>query len=297
MNWRKPGVEEPDQTKIALGIGMALGVVVLCWIVFARSGEESVSSNGFRDGGAGRMAAAFSAPRRAQASPSTPQSAFSAAPSSVKTEALPGAAAALPAAPAPAPAAAPTAPPPAPAPVDPRELAAAGVPTDAKGLARLGAQKGMLTTVIGRLLDHPRVLAAIFNNKMIVDAVMDRDVSRRNCADAHALAGVLSSPNSGPAKELLPLVSRVLSHPDAASAFATSEMGNRLLSCPSVSGLAHDQAALTGVVTANPQALSLLTDPRLTQALAANPEGGAVLSAVESGLGGGMGSAAGPPPP
>jgi len=293
--WRQPARAEPhDNAKLALAIGMALGVLVLLWIVFARSGEESVSSSGFNEGGSGRAPASLAFERRGQTGLEMVHTGLDAAPGAVKPEALSGAGTAASAAPAgPAPAgglgAGPGATAPAggaAAPPDPREMAAAGLPTDASGLKRLGAEKGLLTSVVGRLLDHPRLLAAIFNNKLVVDAVMDRDVSRRNCSDSGALASVLSSPNSGPAAKMAPLISNVLSHPDAAAAFATSEMGNRVLACPSVQGLVHNPSALMGVVTANPQVIALISDPRVATALSANSAGSAILGEVQSGLNG-----------
>ncbi|HEX4047446.1 MAG TPA: hypothetical protein VH309_06410, partial [Elusimicrobiota bacterium] len=174
------------------------------------------------------------------------------------------------------------------APPDPKELAAAGVPTDAAGLKRLGSDGGLLTGAIARLLDHPRILRALLDNKLVVDALMDRDDSKRNCADAGALQAGLSSPGAASYEsQMMPLVSGVLSRPDTLAAVAGSRMASRLMSCPSVQGLAHDPAGLMAIATSNPQAVSMVSDPRVTQALSSTSEGSSLLGGVQSSVGGG----------
>ncbi len=303
MNWRRPGEDDgSDATKLAFGIGAAAGLLVLGWVFFARSGEEGVSSNGFRDGGAGGVASPFSRERRSQTGLAFVRLTESSAPSSVRPEALPGAAAAAPALPAPSagvapapagasPAGAPEAAGPA-APPDPGELAKAGLPTDPAGLKRLGSDSGLLTGAIARLLDHPRILRALLDNKTVVDALMDREDSRRNCSDAGALQSSLSAPGAGAYEtQMMPLVKAALARPEAVAAMAGSEMGSRLMACPSLQGLAHNPAGLMAIATANPQAVAMVSDPRVTQALTSSAQGASLLGGVQSSVGVGGGGA------
>ena len=183
--------------------------------------------------------------------------------------------------------AAPAAQAPAPVPAaDPKELAAAGLPTDAKGLQRLGAEKGLLSAAVRKLMDHPRILKAILDNKLVVDAVMGRETSRRNCSDPGALKAILSDPKSGPMANLYPLVSQALSKPASASAMLSSELGSRIMDCPSTKAMTSDPSMMMSVAMANPATLKMVSDPRVAQALTANPQAAGMFANVQSGLGG-----------
>ena len=292
--WRGWGDEEggPDPRKISFAIGAGLGALVLCWMVFARSGEENVSSNGFSDGGAGVAPASFSFERRKQTGLSMVSGAVAAAPSSVKTEAVPGSASG--AAPAAAPPAAAVRAPVAVvsetsgavAPPDTKEMAAAGVPTDPAGLMKIGGDVGLLTNAISRLLDHPRILRALLDNTTVVNALMDREDARRACSDAGALQAGLSSPGAGAYEmKMMPLVSAALARPDAVTALAGSQMGARMMACPSAQALARNPAGLMAIAAANPQVVSMVSDPRVAQALASTSEGTSLVGGVQSSIG------------
>lgn len=292
--WRNPDQQEdkadPVFLKLSFAIGALLGLLVLGWMRFARADEERVvSSSGFSEGGAGLASSPFSANPGARTGLSLVSRSDAPPPSSVRLDSTPGVspyAAPAPAQTAGAVAAAPAQAPAAPAPsspVDPKEMAAAGLPTDAAGLQRFGSNNRMMTDAIARLIDHPRILKALFDNKLVVSALMDRETSRRNCSDASALQSALSSPDAGQAMNAFSsLFSSVLSRPDTAAALAGSEMGSRLLSCPSVHALASSPAGLMGIVTSNPQALTMVSDPRIAQALSSLPQGPALLGGVQS---------------
>ena len=71
------------------------------------------------------------------------------------------------------------------------------MPTDAKGLRNLGAKEGLLSALAAKMLDHPKIMAAIFNNKQVVDAFMSRARVKENCESGGALKSYLSDPSSG----------------------------------------------------------------------------------------------------
>ena len=306
--WGGEGEEGPDRTKVAFAAGAGLGLLVLGWMMFARSGEEGVSSSGFSEGGAAVASTPFSRDRRGQTGLAMVHPSDAAAPASVRLDSTPGASpyaagasdagaagSNAPAAPAPAAATAAGAAAAAgsPAAVDPKEMAAAGLPTDAAGLKKMGGDSGMMTDAIARLIDHPRILKALFDNKLLVGALMDGDSAKRNCNDAGALQSALSSPGAGSyTGQMMGLVSSVLSRPDTVAALAGSEMGSRLLSCPSVHALASNPSGLMAIATANPQALQMVTDPRVAQALATIPQGPSLLGGVESSWSSGAGASA-----
>lgn len=283
--------DEEDWREIRRGFlaGAAGGLVVVLWMWLAHSPDETISSRGFDvSGGGGYMGGLPSQPSGSRMIFAKRDQEGGLA--SVAPEAVPGGASEpsdeTEAAPAPPPAAAPASAA-AKRESDPRELAKAGLPTDARGLAGLGARKGLLSAVVEKFLDHPAVLKAVFNNKLVVDAFMSRDISKRNCSDAGALKSYLSDPNSAGMTKVYPVLQTVLSHPDAAAALAGTEMADRITSCPSIKALSSDSSAVTAVAMSNPQAVMLMGDPRLTMAMASNPQASGMLSSMQSSMGGG----------
>jgi hypothetical protein len=172
----------------------------------------------------------------------------------------------------------------------PAEMASAGLPADAAGLRNLGQGHGLLLAAVTRLLDHPRLVSAIFNNRLVVDGLMSRSTSQKNCSDPAALAAIISNPQSKVVTSILPVVQAVLARPDTAAAFAGSEMATRLAACPSVSGLANSPAAVVSIAQSNPEALTMLSDPRVIQAVGANPPVQTLFNDVQSNLGGSAGA-------
>jgi len=166
---------------------------------------------------------------------------------------------------------------------DPKELAKVGLPTDAKGLAGLGARQGVLSAVVEKFLAHPAVLKAVFNNKLVVDAFMNRDIAKRNCSDAGALKNYLSDSQSAGMTKVFPVIQTVLNHPEAAGALAGTAMAKRVMDCPSVKAVSNDQAAVGAIAVGNPQAMMLMADPRLTAALVSNPQASSMLSGLTGG--------------
>ena len=165
-------------------------------------------------------------------------------------------------------------------------LASAGIPTGAKELNRLGAQQGLLSSMAEKLLDHPNVLKAIFNNKMVVDAFMNRDVSRKNCANGAALKSYLSDANSAGMQKVFPVIQAALSRPDTAVALAGTEMAKRVMSCPSIEQVSNDSGTMMSITMSNPKVLNILSDPRTAMALASSPQAASLLSGAQSKMGG-----------
>lgn len=294
-----------DGIKLKALIGFGCVAAVVAWMMFASPGEEAASSRGFNMGAVG--SAPSGAPGRPfESRPRTSLEMVSAkigdGPAGVTSSLYrqtppsdasvsPAAAASQPpsAAPAPAPAA-PAAAPPASAADEAKELASAGIPTDARGLQNLGAKEGMLSSLAAKMLDHPKILAAVFNNKMVVDAFMSRARVRENCENGGALKNYLSDPKSGGMTKVFPVIEKALSRPDNASslvsALAGTEMVKRLSDCPSLKQVGNDSSAIVSIAMANPKALGLVMDPRGVAALSANPQAAAALAGVTSKLGG-----------
>jgi len=289
-------------------IGAFTAGAVIVWMVFARPGDEAPSTRGFNmgstsgspssgrafetrpktsldmvsakigDGPAGVTPGLLPASQEPQEAPATEEAAVATSQS---------------VAPAPSPAAAPQAPPaPKGNPADEaKTLAGAGIPTDARGLENLGAKEGMLSSLAAKLLDHPKILAAVFNNKRVVDAFMARPGVKENCENGGSLKAYLSDPNSGGMSKVLPVIQKALSSSSNSSALVSAlsgtEMASRLGACPSVKQLGSDSSAVTTIAMANPKALTLLMDPRGMAAVASNPQAAGALAGLQSKLGGG----------
>jgi hypothetical protein len=293
-------------------IGLGCTAAVIAWMVFARPTEQNVSGTGFDMGSAGGSS---KGDRPFAARPKTSLDMVSSAigdgppgvdpgiyrgvlaaptvdPAAPAAAASPAAAAGPPPPAAPAPARNPAAMPPAPSnPADEaKTLASAGIPTDARGLANLGATEGMLSSMAAKLLDHPKVLAAIFNNKTVVNAFMARSGVKENCENGGALKSYLSDPKSGGMSKVFPIIQQALSRPDGGSglvsALAGTEMVKAVSGCPSLKAIGNDSSSIAGIAMANPKALGLLMDPRGAAALASNPQAAGALAGLQGKMAG-----------
>jgi len=310
--WREERAESVpwdwDGIKLKALIGFGCVAAVVAWMMFASPGEEAASSRGFNMGAVG--SAPSGAPGRPfESRPKTSLEMVSAkigdgpagVTSSLYRQSPPADASVSPAAAASQGRSDAPTPPAAPAPAgttaamppaqdEAKELASAGIPTDARGLQNLGAKEGMLSSLAAKMLDHPKILAAVFNNKMVVDAFMSRARVRENCENGGALKNYLSDPKSGGMTKVFPVIEKALSRPDNASslvsALAGTEMVKRLSDCPSLKQVGNDSSAIVSIAMANPKALGLVMDPRGVAALSANPQAAAALAGVTSKLGG-----------
>lgn len=286
-------------------MGACFAFVVVAWMVYARPGDEAVSSRGFDAGGGGSVTAASGRPfdTRPKTGLDMVTSQIGDGPAGVTAgiyagqanageslaSARPGGVMAAPPA-APSGATPPPAPPPSAA-DEAKNLAASGAPTDAKGLNRLGGQPGLLSALAAKLLDHPNLLRAVMNNKTVVDAFMSRSTVKENCQNTGALKSYLSDPNSDGMKDVFPVIQAGMSSQSRASslvsALGDTAMVKALSSCPSLSALSSDTGAIMSIAMGNPKALGLAMDPRGMQALTSNPAAAGILAGVQAKLGGG----------
>jgi hypothetical protein len=296
--WKSPG-DGPDWNKMIPVAGVAAGLLILCWLLLGRSDDSRIASSGFNSGGSSPVVAvpagAALTERRSETGLSFVRSGLDEAPPSSETPQVPaGSAPAAEGAPqtastsaAPAAASAPAA---AEAPPSAAELAAVGVRSDPSSLNKLGAEKGLLSRVVDKALEHPTVLRMLLNNKTLVDAYFSRGLVQKNCSSGSALKSYLM--NGGDPQgvsEEMTIARSLLQHPDAAAVAVGTEFGSRLMACPSVDALSKDPGAVMQVITSNPGALGLVGDPNAMKALASNPQAASLLSGVQSSIGGGAG--------
>lgn len=311
---------EPDRSlrdggnlKQSVFIGAVAAGAVIVWMVFARPSDELQSTSGFDMGStSGSSSGGRPFASRPKTSLDMVSARIGAPPAGMKLDYLPGsqepqetqeaidsaAATSQSTSTAPAPPAAATpgrdaaamaAPPVSPA-DEAKTLAGAGIPTDARGLANLGATQGMLSSLASKLLNHPKALAAVFNNKTVVNAFMARKGVQENCQSGGALKSYLSDPGGGAMTKVFPVIQQALGGSNASglvSALSGTEMAKALGACPSIKELGNDTSAITSIAMANPKAMGLLLDPRGMAAVAGNPQAAGALAGLQSKLGGG----------
>lgn len=158
---------------------------------------------------------------------------------------------------------------------------------DSGKASQLGSQHGLVTKVIEGLLQHPRVLGLVLNNKTLVRAVMNQSDHQKLCSDSQALQSYITDTRdpSGFMRGFQLLQSSA-QYPGATSAILGSELAKTVMQCSSVSQLSHDPNAVMQIATGNPQLISAISNPDLVKALTANPSTGQLFNAFESGLGG-----------
>lgn len=294
-DWRGRDPDEKQKIAASFAVGCILGMGVLAWMVLSRSSSDGrMESQGFdfaapvASGSAPRVGPM--AERRADSGLSMirmggvddPAAAPGAAPASSPPP-MPGDAAA-PGAPPPS-AAGPAGPPPPPTGDGAADAARLGV-EPARDAGRLGGEKGLLSALAAKALEHPAALRYLLNNKTLVDAYFSRDLVKRNCESGAALKSYLMNGNDpGGVSEEVSLAKMFLSHPDAASAASGSEFGKRMMDCPSVGQLAKDPGAALVIMGSNPQLMALLSDPNAARSLAANPAATSLLGGVTSSMG------------
>lgn len=282
--WVAPG-DRPDPRRKylvpAAGIGICL--LALLWWRSARVEEEPLPSSGFQVNGGGPARTPAHEKRdqtglalvyrgqilRDESGAETP------AESPAPTTPLP-----------PAPADAAPAPPDALS-ADAAGLARAGIRSDAAGLTQLGLKDELMIGAVRKLLEHPRVLGYLLNDKTLVDAFFSRDDVREKCASAAAQKAWLADASKPDGVSAwLGLVQEAVRHQESAVVGLSSELGKRMMECPSSKQLANDPGSLMQIAGSNPGIMGLLTDPVSTKALSSDPRAAALLKGATSSLGG-----------
>ncbi len=162
-----------------------------------------------------------------------------------------------------------------------QQAAQAGTPEQNKTNQSYGSRKGYLTLAVGKLMNNPKAVKAMMNNDWIVKGFMARSTVKDATASPQALKNYLQTSPTVTAFLSNGIVQAAMNNPEIATAFASSEMASALLSTPGVQGLLEDPEAVQSLVNNNPQAMQLLTNPNVMNALASNPK--------TAGLLGGMG--------
>lgn len=144
--------------------------------------------------------------------------------------------------------------------------------TRAKEAMGMGYQKGYLSTAVEKVMNNPKAVGAIMNNKYVVEGFMSRGTVKAATGSAQGLADYLKG--SGPSNFINnPVVKAALNNPAIVSAVASSGMISAFMNTPAAKELMSNPQALGDLVNNNPQLMALaMQNPQLLTTLMSNQD-------------------------
>ncbi|MCX5784427.1 MAG: hypothetical protein NTX59_01930 [Elusimicrobia bacterium] len=134
-----------------------------------------------------------------------------------------------------------------------------------------GFKEGYLSYAVGKFMNNPKALGAILNNKYVINGFMSRDNVKAATASPQALANYLKSGTAITNFMKDSVVQSAFNNPKALDAMASSGMVTALLDTPAGKALLNNPQAMADIVTANPELLGLMKDPKIMGLLMSNP--------------------------
>jgi hypothetical protein len=135
----------------------------------------------------------------------------------------------------------------------------------------IGYTEGVMTKVMGSVINSPRAMSAILNNKYVINGFMARNSVREATGSAQGLAKFLKS--NAPAHFINnSLVQAAVANPAIVSAAASSGFANALLSTPAAQELMNNPKLLGDLFESNPQLVAMTLNNPNAMKLLTNPE-------------------------
>lgn len=149
-----------------------------------------------------------------------------------------------------------------------------------KEMTFIGYKKGFLTQAVGKLLNNPNAVKALFDNEFVVKGFLSRESVKKNLSDPNALKNFLT--NSQVISNFLnnEVVKQVLNNPQLLNAVAKSKLMNEIATSKAVTELLSDQNTMNNIITQNPSASKLLSNPNVIMALSSTSQGAKILSGM-----------------
>lgn len=135
------------------------------------------------------------------------------------------------------------------------ELGRLGFSTAAADLLKLGKDRGVLLTGLGRLAGHPTALSAVFNNDKVVSSFSARPEIKEACKDPEKLKPLLLYVLGSPAAR------QWVADPASIKAFTGSKLGLQLQACPAFKTLAQQPTMLATLTKDNAAASAVVANP------------------------------------
>lgn len=156
----------------------------------------------------------------------------------------------------------------------------ASKPEDAKKSQSMGMAYGAISKAVGKLMNNPDAVAAILNNKYVVNGFMSRDTVKNATRNSASLAAYLKNPanlNNFMGKDV---VRRGMDNRELVNAVAGSQLVGALLDTPGGKALLKDPMAIADIMRSNPGMADVLQNPAILSALVSNPKTSGVVSSI-----------------
>jgi hypothetical protein len=135
------------------------------------------------------------------------------------------------------------------------ELGRLGFSTAAADLLKLGKDRGVLLTGLGRLAGHPTALSAVFNNDKVTSSFTTRPEIKEACKDPEKMKPLLLYVLGSSAAR------QWVADPASIKAFTGSKLGQQLQACPAFKTLAQQPKMLATLTKDNAAANAVVTNP------------------------------------
>ncbi len=161
------------------------------------------------------------------------------------------------------------------------QLALESNETRAKEAMGMGNKVGYLSYAVGKVMNNPKAVAALLNNKYVVNGFMSRGTVKAATASPEGLANYLKG--GGPANFMNnPMVKAAMNNPAIVGAVASSGIVAAMLNTPAAQALMKDPQALSDLAANNPQLMAaLMSNPNMMSALMSNPGTAAMLGQIK----------------
>ena len=148
-----------------------------------------------------------------------------------------------------------------------------------------GFKEGFLSYAIGKTLNNPKAISAVLNNKYVVNGFMSRNTVKAATSSPEALANYLKNGNAITNFVNNSIVQSALNNPKALDAMVSSGMLSALLDTPAAKTLLNNPQAMADIVTANPQLMGLMQDPKIMGLLMSNSNASTYINQMNIGGG------------
>lgn len=150
-----------------------------------------------------------------------------------------------------------------------------------KEMISVGYKKGFLSQAVGRLINNPKAIKALFDNEYVVKGFLERETVKKALSDPKFLENFLS--NQQVISNFLKNenVKAALSNPQVINAIAQSKLMNEIINSQAVNQLLTNDNAINNLMQKNPQISELLANPNVLQALSQNPQGSKLLMNIK----------------
>lgn len=162
-----------------------------------------------------------------------------------------------------------------------RPAAPAASPADEKTSREKGFVYGALSKAAEKLLRNPKALAALFNNEYVVKGFMSRDTVKSATANKASLAAYLSNPANLSKFISKPAVQGGINNQQLVNVMASTKLVGGLMDTPGGKALLNDPVAIAGILKANPELASLLSNPSIAMAMAQNPKTAGMMTQIQ----------------